>query len=77
VFGSQSILGQHPEAPEALLLSVDVDVDPKNRPDRVDAIDGSLGEGNGGASLRERRPVGDQKRRTSSTYPYAPLGPSG
>jgi hypothetical protein len=45
VFGSQSILGQHPEAPEPLRFSVEVDVDPKNRPDRVDAIDGALGEG--------------------------------
>jgi hypothetical protein len=45
VFGSQSILGQHPDAPEPLRFSVEVDVDPKNRPDMVDAIDGALGEG--------------------------------
>lgn len=45
VFGSQSILGQHPEAAEALRFSMEVDVDPKNRPDKVDAIDGALGEG--------------------------------
>jgi hypothetical protein len=45
VFGSQSILGQHPDAPEALRMSVEVDVDPKNRPDLVDRIDGALGEG--------------------------------
>lgn len=45
VFGSQSILGQHPEAPEALRMSIEVDVDPKNRPDLVDRIDGALGEG--------------------------------
>lgn len=45
VFGSQSILGQHPEAPEPLRFSAEVDVDPKNRPDQVDAIDGALGEG--------------------------------
>lgn len=45
VFGSQSILGQYPEASEALRFSVEVDVDPKNRPDKVDAIDGGLGEG--------------------------------
>jgi hypothetical protein len=45
VFGSQSILGQHPDAPEALRMSIEVDVDPKNRPELVDQIDGALGEG--------------------------------
>lgn len=45
VFGSQSILGQHPDAPEPLRFSIEVDVDPKNRPEQVDAIDGALGEG--------------------------------
>lgn len=45
VFGSQSILGQHPEAPEAVRMSIEVDVDPKNRPELVDRIDGALGEG--------------------------------
>ena len=45
VFGSQSVLGQHPNAPESLRMSIGVDVDPKNRPELVDHIDGSLGEG--------------------------------
>lgn len=45
VFGSQSILAQYPDAPEALRMSVEVDVDPKNRPELVDHIDGVLGEG--------------------------------
>jgi Nucleotidyltransferase of unknown function (DUF6036) len=45
VFGSQSILGQHPDAPESLRMSIEVDVDPKNRPEMVDHIDGVLGEG--------------------------------
>ncbi len=45
VFGSQSILGQHPEAPESLRFSMEVDVAPKNRPETVDVIDGALGEG--------------------------------
>lgn len=45
VFGSQSILGQYPEAPEAVRLSLEVDVDPKNRPELVDHVDGALGEG--------------------------------
>ena len=44
VFGSQSILGECPEAPEALRASIEVDVAPKNLPDQVDAIDKELGE---------------------------------
>lgn len=45
VFGSQSILGQHPDAPESLRMSIEVDVDPRNFPDRVELIEGALGEG--------------------------------
>ena len=44
VFGSQAILGQHPEAPAALRQSAEADITPKNRPDRADVVDGSLGE---------------------------------
>ena len=45
VFGSQSILGQHPDAPAALRFSEEVDIDPVHRPEMTDAIDGALGEG--------------------------------
>jgi hypothetical protein len=44
IFGSQAILGEFPNAPESLRASIEVDVQPKNRPDRVDDIDGALGE---------------------------------
>jgi hypothetical protein len=44
VFGSQAILGSHPDAPDSLRASIEVDVQAKNLPDRTDAIDGSLGE---------------------------------
>jgi len=44
IFGSQAILGKFPEAPEELRTSIEVDVQPKNLPDKVDAIDGALGE---------------------------------
>lgn len=44
VFGSQAILGQYPEAPPELRASIEVDVQPLNRPERVDQIDGTLGE---------------------------------
>ncbi len=45
VIGSQSILGQFPEAPEALLFSAEADLFPLNHPERSDLIDGSIGEG--------------------------------
>lgn len=44
VFGSQAILGEFPNAPESLRASIEVDVQPKNRPDATNAIDGALGE---------------------------------
>jgi Nucleotidyltransferase of unknown function (DUF6036) len=45
VVGSQAILGQFPDAPEELLASREADVYPRNRPERGDEIDGSLGDG--------------------------------
>ena len=45
VIGSQAILGQFPDAPASLRVSVEADVFPKNHPDRADLIDGSVGEG--------------------------------
>lgn len=44
IFGSQAILAEYPNAPESLRASVEVDVQPKNRPEKVDDIDGNLGE---------------------------------
>ena len=44
IFGSQAILGEHPDAPRALRQSVEVDVSPKNRPENTELIDGALGE---------------------------------
>lgn len=44
VFGSQAILGEHPDAPPALRMSAEVDMMPKNRLDQINAIDGALGE---------------------------------
>jgi hypothetical protein len=45
VLGSQAILGQFPEAPAALVASMEADVYPRNRPERADLIDGAIGEG--------------------------------
>ena len=44
IFGSQAILAEHPDAPPELRASIEVDVQPVNRPDAVDLIDGALGE---------------------------------
>lgn len=44
VFGSQSILGAYPNAPESLRASIEVDVQSKNRPEMTDQIDAALGQ---------------------------------
>ena len=45
IIGSQSILGQFPRAPHALLVSAEADVFPRNHPERADLIDVQIGEG--------------------------------
>lgn len=45
VIGSQSVLGQFPDAPISLLASAEADVFPLHNPERADLIDGSIGEG--------------------------------
>ena len=44
IFGSQAILGEYPAAPERLRASIEVDVQPRNKPGAIDDIDGTLGE---------------------------------
>jgi hypothetical protein len=44
VLGSQAILGAHPDAPNSLLTSQEVDLYPLDNPDKADLIDGSIGE---------------------------------
>ncbi len=44
IVGSQAVLGQFPDAPAELLVSMEADVFPKNRPERADLIEGSIGE---------------------------------
>jgi hypothetical protein len=45
VIGSQAILGQFPDAPAELLVSNEVDLYPRQHPERSDLIDGTIGEG--------------------------------
>ena len=44
VIGSQAVLGQFPDAPEALLTSIEADVFPRHAPDKSLLIDGAIGE---------------------------------
>ncbi|MEP7248047.1 MAG: DUF6036 family nucleotidyltransferase [Gammaproteobacteria bacterium] len=44
VFGSQAILGQYPDAPEALRQSAEADIAPVTAIDMADFIDAQLGE---------------------------------
>ena len=43
VIGSQAILGQYPDAPAPLLMSMEADLYARHAPDKSDFIDGSLG----------------------------------
>lgn len=45
IIGSQSILGQYPDAPPDLCVSMEADLYPKNRPELAEVIDGCIGEG--------------------------------
>jgi hypothetical protein len=44
VIGSQAILGQFPDAPAPLRVSVEADLFPLHHPERADRIDGTIGE---------------------------------
>lgn len=45
IIGSQAILGQFPDAPMRLLVSMEADIYPKSDPGKADLIDGAIGEG--------------------------------
>jgi len=45
IIGSQSILGQFPNAPMRLLVSMEADVYPNHKPDLANRVDGAIGEG--------------------------------
>lgn len=45
VIGSQSVLGQFPDAPVVLRASMEADLYPRNRPELAELIDGAIGEG--------------------------------
>ncbi len=45
IIGSQAILGQFPDAPMQLLVSMEADIYPKSDPGKADLVDGAIGEG--------------------------------
>ncbi len=45
IIGSQSILGQFPNAPMRLLVSMEADVYPNHNPELANEVDGAIGEG--------------------------------
>lgn len=45
IIGSQSILGQFPDAPMRLLMSMEADVYPNHNPKLAEKVDGAIGEG--------------------------------
>jgi hypothetical protein len=45
IIGSQSVLGQFPDAPVALLMSMEIDLYPRGQPELADKVDGAIGEG--------------------------------
>ncbi len=62
IIGSQSILGQFPDAPMRLLVSMEADVYPNHNPELADKVDGAIGEGssfhgNAGGYRRPRQPL--------------------
>lgn len=44
IIGSQALLASHPDAPDALLRSMEVDLYPLEEPEKADLIDGTIGE---------------------------------
>ena len=45
IIGSQSILGEYPDAPAGLLASMEADIYPMNKPELAEKVDGAIGEG--------------------------------
>ena len=70
VIGSQAILGQHPDAPAALLVSVEADLYPVDKTDReriADMIDANLGDGS--LFFKTHRICADGVGPTTATLP--------
>jgi hypothetical protein len=69
VIGSQAILGPFPQAPPALLRSMEADLYPRNDPDRAIEIDGALGDGS-----QFHETYGYYAHGVGPETPWAPVG---
>lgn len=69
VIGSQAVLAQYPNAPATLLQSLEVDLFPKNNPERAEEIDGALGDGS-----RFHETYGYYAHGVGPETPIAPAG---
>jgi hypothetical protein len=69
VIGSQAILGQFPQAPPALLRSMEADLYPRNNPERAIEIDGNLGDGS-----QFHETYGYYAHGVGPETPWAPVG---
>lgn len=56
VIGRQDVLAQYPDAPAALLQSMEVDVFPRNEPERAEEIDAAIGDGSRFQATYDRQP---------------------
>jgi hypothetical protein len=68
VIGSQAILGQYPDAPESLLVSIEADLYPRHAPERSDLVDAAIGE------LSEVRAASGRPDPAASSAPDAAGG---
>jgi Nucleotidyltransferase of unknown function (DUF6036) len=69
VVGSQAILGQYPQAPDSLLVSIEADLYPRSDPRRADEIDAALGDGS-----RFHETYGYYAHGVGPETPVAPAG---
>ena len=67
VIDSQAVLGQFPHAPDALLVSIEADIYPRQAPAKSDLIDGAIGE----LSMFHSRIGVSQQQRPPHRPPHA------
>ena len=71
IIGSQAILGQYPDAPARLLVSMEADIYPKNYPEAAERVDGAIGEASSFHELKARGSTSFTRRLDVTTQPLA------
>ena len=75
IIGSQAILGQFPNAPVRLLMSMEADIYPKNNPEKADEVDGVIGGLIISRATRLLRARGRRKDGSVAEKLGSPFGP--